>query len=489
MTTTSHPPTGQCQRLLLKNIALLWTGEGTTFLSGASIFIDNGFIQWVGSHDQIPSSYLTTDHIVEDMSNRLITPGLINTHHHMYQSLTKCIARESELFDWLTSLFPIWQHLTPDMVYKSARFSIAELLLSGCTTTTDHLYLYPNGVRLDDTIRAARELGIRFQPTRGAVSVGASNGGLPPDVLVEDEAMILADMKRLIDQYHESHDGAMLRIALAPCSPFSVSRQLMIETAQLARRHSNVMLHTHLAENSSDMRYMDENLQQTVPQFLESCEWNRADCWFAHCVKLSADDGAADECGDAGLSSLQYFAKRGLGVAHCPSSNARLASGMAPIREMLDAKVSVGIGVDGSASNDSGNLLAEARQALLTARLREERPDAMSAVQALQIATVGGAQVMGRSDVGLLRAGMCADVVGWRLDAPAFAGALHSNAGVLAAVVLGHGGDLKADLVVVNGRIVVRKGDLTGTNDFATITKEHNAAALELKNKAGKIMM
>lgn len=470
-----------CKRVLFKDIALLWTGIDQHVLSDCSIFVDNGIIQWVGRHDHIPSSLISSDYVVEDMRNRLVTPGLINTHHHMYQSLTKCIARESQLFEWLQTLFPIWNHLTPDMVYKSARFAIAELLLSGCTLASDLLYLYPNGVTLDDTIRAAKELGIRFQPCRGAISVGESDGGLPPDSLCEDEDDILIDMERLIDEYHDPRDGAMVRIALAPCSPFSVSEALMIKTAELARTYENVMLHTHFAENTSDMEYMKTTVQKGLVEFLEHCQWNRSDCWFAHCVKLS------DESTE-GMSSIDYFAKKGLGVAHCPVSNCRLASGIAPIRKMLDKGVNVGIGVDGSASNDSGNLLSEARMALMVARVKDEKADAMSTTEALQIATSGGAAVLGRTDVGTIKAGMCADMVAWRLDTPTFAGSVHSEAAVLSALILGNGGDLKADYVMVNGKVVVRDGELTGGNNMSQITREHNAAALQLAASAGEIM-
>lgn len=478
MATQIQPPSAtQLQKVLLKDIALLWTGEDDAVQSGMSVFVDNGIIQWVGDHDNIPSSLLNAEHVVEDMSNRLVTPGLVNTHHHMYQSLTKCMARESQLFEWLQSLFPLWQHLTPDMVYQSAKFAMAELLLSGCTLSSDMLYLYPNDVQLDDTIRAAQELGMRFMPCRGAISVGESNGGLPPDSLVEKEEAVLADMKRLIETYHDSHDGAMTRIALAPCSPFSVSEALMIKAAALARQYQNVMLHTHFAENSSDMAYMKGTVRKGLTQFLDECGWNKKDCWFAHCVKLGDDSSTG---------AIQYFADKGLGVAHCPVSNCRLASGIAPVREMLDKKVKVGLGVDGSASNDSGNLLAEARMALMLARVKEEKADALSTTAALKMATSGGAAVLGRTDVGTVRPGMCADMVAWSLDAPSFAGTFHSKAAVLSALVLGNGGDLKADYVMVNGKAVVRDGNLTGKQTMMDITREHNRAALTLAARAGE---
>lgn len=463
------------QKILMKNIGLLWTGESDALLQDYSIFVDNGIIQWLGKHQHIPISLEKAYHVVVDMTHRVVIPGLINTHHHMYQSLTKCMARESHLFRWLQTLFPIWIHLTPDMVYKSAKFATAELLLSGCTLTSDMLYLYPNGVTLDDTIRAAEELGIRFMPCRGAISVGESSGGLPPDALVEDEQDILNDMRRVIEKYHDAHDGAMVRIALAPCSPFSVSQDLMVKSAELAREYENVMLHTHLAEDNADMEYMKSHVQKSLTRFLDDCHWNKSDCWFAHCVKLGKV-----ESDDA----IQYFAENGLGVAHCPASNCRLASGIAPVREMLQKGVNVGLGVDGSASNDSGNLLSEARMALLLARVRDERADALSSIDVLKMATVRGAAVLGRADVGIIRPGMCADMVGWRLDHPSFAGSFHSKLALLSSLVLGNGGDLRADFVMVNGKTVVKDGKLAGDQDMAKITTEHNFAALTLAETA-----
>lgn len=464
-------------RVLLKNIGLLWTGESDTLLQDYSIYVENGIIQWVGKHQHLPASLEGADHVVEDMTNRVVVPGLINAHHHMYQSLTKCMARESQLFEWLQTLFPIWTHLTPDMVYKSAKFAIAELLLSGCTLTSDMLYLYPNGVTLDDTIRAAKELGIRFMPCRGAISVGESSGGLPPDALVENEEDILSDMRRLIEEYHDSRDGAMIRIALAPCSPFSVSEQLMAKSAQLAREYKHVMLHTHFAENNSDMEYMKITVRKSLTKFLDDCGWNRSDCWFAHCVKLGEDENC---------DAIQYFADNGLGVAHCPVSNCRLASGIAPVREMMQKGVNVGLGVDGSASNDSGNLLSEARMALMLARVKHEKADAMSTTDVLRMATSGGAAVLGRTDVGIIRPGMCADVAGWRVDQTSFAGTFHSKFAMLSSLVLGNGGDLRADFVMVNGRVLVRGGELSGNQDMAEIIAEHNVAALALATAARK---
>lgn len=483
--SVDDPGDQQLSRKLLSNIAVLWTGEDEDPIQCASsIYIEGGVIAWIGAQQDLPADLAAKKHDVIDMSKTLVTPGFVNTHHHMYQSLTKCLARDSELFEWLTTLFPIWENLTPDMVYKSARFAIAELLLSGCTLTTDMLYLYPNGVKLDDTIRAAQELGIRFQPCRGATSRGRSKGGLPPDSLVEDETEILKDMERVLDAYHDSSFGAMVRIALAPCSPFTVSEQLMRNAAELARspKYSNVMLHTHLAENSNDIAFMERTVQKSLIEFLETNDWARSDCWFAHCVHLDPRDSVD-------TPTIDYFAQKGLGVAHCPVSNCRLASGIAPVRRMLDLGVKVGLGVDGSASNDSGNLLSEARMALMVARARGEDPKALSTTETLRLATSSGAAVLGRSDVGRIRVGMCADLVSWRLDQAAFSGACHDSASVVGALILGHGGNMKANMVMVNGKIVVEGGQLAGPhNDMENIVREHNEAVIELQQRARRSM-
>ena len=286
-----------------------------------------------------------------------VLPGLVNTHHHFFQTLTRALpaAQDAELFGWLRALYPVWARLTPEMLNVSAQVAMAELMLSGCTTASDHLYLYPNGGRLDDTIEAARTLGLRFHACRGAMSVGESAGGLPPDALVEREDAILRDTRRVIETYHDAGRHAMLRVAAAPCSPFSVSRDLMRETAALARAYG-VGLHTHLAESDNDVAYSLEHFGCTPAQYADDTGWTGAHVWHAHCVKLDAH-------------GIDLFARTGTGVAHCPSSNMRLASGIAPVRRMLDAGVPVGLGVDGSASNDSSHLLAEARQALLLQRV------------------------------------------------------------------------------------------------------------------------
>lgn len=363
-------------------------------ISGGDVLIENGKI--VAAGENLPRDGAT----VVEAAGCVITPGLINTHHHLFQTLTRTVpaAHDVALFGWLRTLYPIWSRMTPDDIRLSAEVGLAELALSGCTCSSDHLYLFPNGARLDDSIEAAQRIGIRFTATRGAMSIGESRGGLPPDALVEDEAAILKDSERVVDAFHDAGEGAMMQVALAPCSPFSVSRELMRDAAVLARE-KDVRLHTHLAENDEDVRYSLENFGMLPGVYAESLGWTGDDVWHAHCVKLSAPE-------------IDLFARTGTGVAHCPCSNARLASGIAPVRAMRDAGVPVGLGVDGSASNDCSHLGLEARQAMLVARLRDG-PAAMGAREALEIATLGGARVLGRGDIGALKPGMQADLVLW----------------------------------------------------------------------------
>jgi len=451
-------------------------------LRDASILIRDNRIAYIGPAAGVP---LPASDDVVDARRHLVTPGLVNTHHHMYQSLTRAIpaVQNAELFSWLGGLYPLWAGLTPEMVQVSTQVAMAELLMSGCTTSSDHLYIYPNGVRLDDSIEAAREIGMRFVATRGSMSVGQSQGGLPPDRVVEKEDFILKDTQRLIEQYHDASFGAMLNVAVAPCSPFSVSRDLMRESALLARAHG-VRLHTHLAENDHDLAYSREKFNCTPTQYAQELGWLGPDVWHAHCVKL-------DEAG------ISLFAATRTGVAHCPCSNMRLASGIAPVRRMLDAGVPVGLGVDGCASNDGAHLLNEARQALLLARVGramqppETRtladgtrrtffgcdlgPAEMTAGDALHLATRGGAQVLGRSDIGHLAVGMCADLALFDLDTLGFAGgAVHDPVGALLLCA-----SPQADYTVVNGRVVVREGRLA-TMELEPLIERHNALALRL---------
>ncbi|MCG6875950.1 MAG: 8-oxoguanine deaminase [Betaproteobacteria bacterium] len=423
---------------------------------GAVLVADN-VIEAVGTSAELAGRAVDTI----DLSGHLLCPGLVNTHHHFYQTLTRALpaAQDAELFTWLKTLYPIWARLTPEMARVSALTAMAELVLSGCTTSSDHLYLYPNGVRLDDTIDAAREIGMRFHATRGAMSLGESRGGLPPDALVEEEGAILADMRRVIERFHDSSRYATLRVALAPCSPFSVSRDLMREAAALARAHG-VGLHTHLAENDNDVAFTREQFGCTPAEYCEELGWLGPDVWHAHCVKL-------DEPG-----ILRFGATR-TGVAHCPSSNMRLASGIAPVRRMRDADVSVGLGVDGAASNDGGHMLAEARQAMLLQRVAGH-PAALSGREALEIATIGGAKVLGRDDIGALAPGMAADIAGFRLDQIGLAGALHDPVAALVFCA-----PTQAAFSMINGRVVLRDGVLT-TVDVPVLVERHNRLAAAL---------
>jgi len=426
-------------------------------IRGGGIYVEDGAIVAVGTTAELPA---TADEVI-DLAGHVALPGLVNTHHHMFQSLTRALpaVQDAELFGWLTGLYPLWARLTPEMIRVSTQTSMAELLLSGSTTTSDHLYVYPNGCRLDDAIEAARAMKMRFHATRGSMSVGTSRGGLPPDALVEREDAILADTRRLIETYHDPRRGSMLRIGVAPCSPFSVSRDLMRESAALARAYG-VSLHTHLAENDNDVAYSRERFGRTPAQYAADLGWVGRDVWHAHCVKLD----------DAGIA---HFARTGTGVAHCPSSNMRLASGIAPVRRLRDAGVRVGLGVDGSASNDGAHALAEARQALLLQRVGHG-PAAMSAREALELATLGGAAVLGRDDIGELAPGMAADFVAFDLSSVGFAGAL---ADPVAALVFC--APPAAAWSVVDGRVVVREGHLVPL-ELPTHLERHNRLAREL---------
>ena len=457
--------------LLLRNARCVATfDEQRRELSDASVFIRGHRIEAIGPAADLADLAEQADEVL-DLRGCLVTPGLVNTHHHMYQSLTRAIpaVQDAELFSWLQGLYPIWAGLTPEMVQVSTQVAMAELLLSGCTTSSDHLYIYPNGVRLDDSIEAAQAIGMRFVATRGSMSVGRSQGGLPPDEVVEREDAILRDTQRLIECWHDARHGAMVQVAVAPCSPFSVSRDLMRESALLARAHG-VRLHTHLAENDHDIAYSRDKFGCTPAEYAEQLGWVGHDVWHAHCVRLGA----------AGMS---LFARTRTGVAHCPCSNMRLASGIAPIRRMLDAGVPVGLGVDGSASNDGAHMLGEARQALLLARVGralepfgcDAGPAEMKASDALALATRGGAEVLGRADIGSLAVGQCADLAVFDLGSLDFAGgAVHDPVGALLLCA-----PAKARHTVVNGRVVVRDGQLT-TLDLPPLIERHTRLALQL---------
>lgn len=389
----------------------------------------------------------------------VVTPGLVNTHHHLYQTLTRAVpgGQDALLFGWLKTLYPIWARYTPDDMRVSAMAGLAELALSGCTTSSDHLYLFPNGARLDDTIEAAAEVGLRFHPTRGAMSIGESKGGLPPDSLVENEHAILEDCIRVIDAFHDPAPGAMVRVGVAPCSPFSVSRELMRDAAILAR-DKGVRLHTHLAENDEDVRYSLATFGCRPGQYAEDLGWTGDDVWHAHCVRLDAEE-------------IVLFARTQTGVAHCPCSNCRLGSGIAPVRAMLDAGMRVGLGVDGSASNDGGNLVEEARMAMLLQRV-DRGADAMSARAALHLATRGGAQVLGRDDIGQITPGRRADLALWDVSGIESAGSWDPAALLLA-------GPRKVRHLFVEGRQVVRDGQIC-TLDLAALARQQRSSAARL---------
>jgi 8-oxoguanine deaminase len=418
------------------------------------VYAEDNRIVAVGATATLPS---TADEVI-DLAGHVVLPGLVNTHHHMYQTLTRAVpcVQDATLFDWLEGLYPLWARLTPEMLGISTQVAMAELMLSGCTTSSDHLYLFPNGCRLDDAIDAAHAMGMRFHASRGSMSVGESAGGLPPDALVERESHILADTRRVIERYHDASPRAMLRIVVAPCSPFSVSEALMRESAALARAHA-VSLHTHLAENDDDVAYTRERFDRTPAQYVHDLGWVGPDVWHAHCVKLDAH-------------GIELFARTGTGVAHCPCSNMRLGSGIAPVRQMRDAGVQVGIGVDGSASNDAASMVAEVRQALLLQRVGLGA-QAMTARDALEMATLGGARVLNRDDIGALAPGMAADFVAFDLRGPAFAGAEHDP--VAALVFCAAPGVAWS---VIDGRVVVRDGVLACV-DLPPLLERHRRLA------------
>ncbi len=422
-------------------------------ISDGGLFVRDNVIEQVGATSDLPP---TADRVI-NARDMVILPGLVNTHHHLYQTLTRAVpkAQNAVLFDWLKTLYPIWANLTPDAVYASACVGLAELILSGCTTAADHLYLVPNGSSHDDEIRAAQELGIRFHPTRGSMSLGESQGGLPPDRVVQDHETILRDSRRVIETFHDPKPYSMCRVGLAPCSPFSVTPELMLESARLARAY-HVRLHTHLAETMDEERFCIERFGKRPVEYAESLEWLGDDVWFAHSVWVN----------DA---EIEKYAQTHTGVAHCPSSNMLLGSGIAPIRKMMNAGVGVGLGVDGSASNDASHMFHEPRQALLLARVGGDIK-ALSARDALELATLGGAQVLGRDDIGSLAAGQAADFIGVNLNRLNYAGSHDPLAALLFC------NTDRVDVSVINGRVVVQDGNLL-TLDLPSAVERHNRIA------------
>ncbi len=454
--------------LLVKNAHLLATMDGTRQeIKDGGLFCEDCFIKQVGKTSTLPA---TADEVL-DLTDHLVLPGLINTHHHFYQTLTRAVpaAQDANLFNWLKALYPIWARMSPADISTSTKTALAELALSGCTTASDHLYLFPNGSRLDDEIIAANEMGLRLHASRGSMSLGESNGGLPPDSVVDPEEAILKDSQRLIEQYHDPSPGSMTQIALAPCSPFSVTGELMKQSAELARNYG-VHLHTHLAETQDEEAFCEQRFGHRPVAYMQSLDWVGEDVWFAHSVWVDQEE-------------INVYAKTGCGVAHCPSSNMRLASGIAPVWEFLSAGVKLGLGVDGSASNDSSHMLAEARQAMLLARLRAGVEGAslsgsvkpiLTARQALEIATSGGARVLGRKDIGSLEAGKCADFIAINLNRLEYAGALHDP---LSAVLFC--APVKVDFNIVGGKFIVKNGELV-TLDLPNHILKHNEAAKRL---------
>lgn len=437
--------------ILIRNADTVVTMNATRDeLHGADVLIRGGEIAAVGQG-------LTSTGQVIDAQGCVVTPGLINTHHHLYQTLTRAVpgGQDALLFGWLKTLYPIWARFGPEEMFTSAQIGLAELALSGCSLTSDHLYLFPNGARLDDTIAAAHEVGLRFHPTRGAMSIGESAGGLPPDSLVESESAILNDCIRVIDAHHDASDGSMVRVGIAPCSPFSVSRDLMHDAALLAR-DKGVMLHTHLAENDEDIAFSLAKFGCRPGQYAEDLGWTGADVWHAHCVKLDAGE-------------IDLFARSQTGVAHCPCSNCRLGSGIAPLRAMRDAGVKVGLGVDGSASNDAGNLILEARQAMLLQRVARGA-DAMSARETLELATLGGAQVLNRPDCGALIPGKRADIAIWDVSGIESAGSWDPVASLILC------GPTRVRDLIVEGREIVRAGQIKTFDLACAITRQNRLA-------------
>lgn len=452
--------------LLVRNADLMVTmdAERREIVRGG-LFVRDGWIETAGPSDSLPQE---ADEVL-DLEGFILLPGLVNTHHHLYQTLTRVLpaAQDANLFNWLKTLYPVWAGMLPDDMRVSTQLGLTELALSGCTTASDHHYVFPNGCRLDDQIEAAKEIGLRLHASRGSMSLGESDGGLPPDEVVEDEDFILEDTQRVIDAFHDPHPGAMTRIVVAPCSPFSVTQDLMRESAALARANG-VRLHTHLAETLDEEQFCLDEFGERPLAYAELLDWAGDDVWFAHAVHINKEE-------------VGRMASGGMGVAHCPSSNMRLASGIAPVRRYLANGVKVGLGVDGSASNDSSHMLAEARQAMLLSRVGhavepriDEQPDLLSARQALEMATLGGAAVLGRTDIGSLEAGKCADFIALKLERVEFSGAQHDP---VAALVFCS--PVTVDYNFVHGRAVVSEGEMQ-TIKLEPLVKSHSKAAARL---------
>jgi 8-oxoguanine deaminase len=450
--------------LLLKHATLLITmDEKRRRIGQGGLLVRDNIIEMVGPSSELPQE---ADRVI-DASGMVVLPGLVNTHHHLYQTLTRALpaVQDVELFDWLVALYPIWAELTAEAVYVSAQIGLAELILSGCTTANDHLYIYPNDVTLDAEIRAAQELGIRFHPCRGSMSLGKSKGGLPPDRVVQSEEEIMADCQRVVDTYHDPDPYSMCRIVIAPCSPFSVTEELMRQSAVWARQQG-LTLHTHVAETLDEEEFCLRKVGLRPVEYMQKLGWVGEDVWYAHAIYLNEEE-------------IDLLAETGTGVAHCPNSNMRLGSGIAPIREMLDKGVKVSLAVDGSASNDSSHMLTEARMAMLLQRV-QKGAGALSAQEALEMATLGGAAVLGRDDIGSLSPGKAADFIAINLDRLEYAGAGHDPLGALLFCR-----PVNVDLSVINGRVVVEKGYIVGFDLERAIARQNEISQEMLKRAAG----
>lgn len=458
--------------ILIRNAEVIMTMDPERReIPDGSVLIKGNSIQWVGATADLPAQMVDNVDRIIDAKGKIVLPGLVNTHHHFYQTLTRAIpaAQNVVLFDWLKTLYPIWAELTPADVQISTQIALCELLLSGCTTASDHHYLWPNGSRLDDQFEAAETIGVRFHGARGSMSLGESDGGLPPDRTTEPEETILYDCRRVVEEYHDSARFAMQRVVIAPCSPFSVTPDLMRESAALARSfgpEAGVYLHTHLAETLDEEAFCVEQFGYRPGTYAQELDWTGHDVWHAHCVHLNQPE-------------IEMFALSGTGVAHCPSSNMRLASGIVPVRAMLDAGVHVGLGVDGSASNDGGHLLGEARQAMLLQRVLGN-PAAMTAREALELATLGGAAILGRDDIGSLAPGMAADIIAYNLNTLPLAGAAVHDP--VAALIFSF--PQSVDFAMINGQLLVEDGHLSHV-DLPILVEQHNKAAIALLQRAG----
>ncbi|MCB0170748.1 MAG: 8-oxoguanine deaminase [Anaerolineae bacterium] len=466
---------------LVKNAEKLVTMDAARReIKNGALLVEDNRIEWVGPTPDFeawamanrPDLVQTDCDQVIDAKGCVVLPGLVNCHHHLYQTLTRTIGTGSGkiLFDWLKFLYPIWAELTPEGVYTSAKVGLVELVLSGCTTVADHLYLYPNGSKIDDEIRAAQEVGVRFHPTRGSMSLGQSQGGLPPDRVCDTEPNIIKDSIRAIESFHDPNPFSMLRIGLAPCSPFSVTENLMRESAEIARQYPLVNLHTHLAETKDEDRFCLEMFGRRPIDYAESVGWAGEDVWFAHMVHPNP-------------AEIDWLARTRSGVCHCPSSNMILASGIAPIRAMVDQGVRVGLGVDGSASNDGNHMLGEARQAMLLQRVGwpgfESRADRFTAREALELATLGGAAILRRDDIGVLEAGQAADLVAFRVDDLAHAGSLADPVAGLVACT-----PTQVWLSIINGRVIVADGQFLPF-ELPPVIERHNQLSQSMLERAG----